>query len=366
MKLSTHAQRLERWIGVEEAERISRKMAGWYGPPIPLANVPGKVFATGSGDFVGAIKGGYYASLADYTYDRYKRVIRNWSNRQDSTLNTGFASLSDLITEATTNRKLQTLPFSKTAVGVPTTSSVPLWGVATIPVAGSNAAAAPGGTIPTNTTTGGLRQSNPAGTDTSHLVGCDVSIDTGNANRGTLMLFDYTFGVNTSVNNVAAVVTGVPTRYQTTDAAGSFISARVTTAMNATACLLAIYYMDQDGNIAEAAPDMSLRVSSNINTNPFTEPAWFVPLNAGDTGVRKITNIDTAGANTGVVDWMICHPLAIFPVVGFGTLNYFDGINSAFSLVEIKTGACLAFMTLVTAVGTAPVIYTGNVRIVSG
>ena len=53
MKLSTHSQQLERWIGGDTIEHLSRSMNGWYGPPIALAGVPGEVFATGDGDFIG-------------------------------------------------------------------------------------------------------------------------------------------------------------------------------------------------------------------------------------------------------------------------------------------------------------------------
>ena len=364
MRLSTHSQRLERWIGAEQAEAVSLKTKGWYGPPIPLANVPGRVYVTGSGDFVGPIRGGYYACLADYVYEKQKRVFRNWSRRQDSTLNTGFASLSDLISEATTGGKSQSLVYHKTGVQVSAAAaSAHLWARGAMPSAGANAAAAPGGTIPTNTTTGGLKQADPAGADTLHLTTW-TGVESNYSN--SLMLYDYTFGVNNSLNATNTAVTGVPTRYQTTDAAGSFVSARVTTVLSATATNLTVTYMDQDGNVAEAAPAIAARASSAVETIPLTEPDWFIPLASGDTGVRKITNVQSSGANTGVVDWMICHPLAIMisPATNSGAV--IDGINSAFSLVEIKTGACLAFMEYLKGTTSAGASYHGLIKLVSG
>jgi hypothetical protein len=90
---------------------------------------------------------------------------------QHGKLNTGFASLSDLITEATTGGKSQVLPYQKTGVAGPAaTSSAFLWAQGAMPSAGANAAAAPGGTIPDNTTNGGFKQVDPAGSDTLHLT----------------------------------------------------------------------------------------------------------------------------------------------------------------------------------------------------
>jgi hypothetical protein len=43
--LATHAGQLERWLGRETVEQLSASMRDWYGPPVALAGVPGKVFA---------------------------------------------------------------------------------------------------------------------------------------------------------------------------------------------------------------------------------------------------------------------------------------------------------------------------------
>lgn len=361
MRLSTHSQRLERWLGAETAQHVSDTMRDWYGPPIPLAGVPGLVYVGRGGDFVGPIRGGYASCLADYAWARWQRIVRGTIRR--ATLNTGFASLSDLITEATTGGKSQFLMYQKTGVAGPAaTSSAPLWAQGAMPAAGANAAAAPGGTIPDNTTTGGLKQADPGGSDTLHLTTWTGTPATA---VGSLMLYDYLFGVNNSVNATNTAVTGVPTRYQTTNAAGSFVSARVTTVLSATATNFTVTYMDQDGNTAEAAAAIAARVSAAVQTIPLTQPAWFVPLNADDTGLRKITNVQSSGANTGVVDWIIGHPLAILPQPQVNVPFVLDGINSAFSLVKIETDACLALMEYFKS-ATGAATYNGMIQVVSG
>lgn len=360
---STHAQKLERWLGTEVVEGIARQTKGWYGPPIAIAGVPGNVYVGGDGDFMGAIKGGYFGNLMDFAEQRARRILRNWSRTQHGKLNTGFASLSDLISEATTGGKAQELMYLKTGVAGPAASSSAfLWAQGALPSAGANAAAAPGGTIPDNTTNGGMKQADPGGSDTLHLTtwtGAPVTA------AGSLMLYDYLFGVNNSLNATNTAVTGVPTRYQTTNAAGSFVSARVTTVLSATATNLTVTYQDQDGNLAEAAPAIAARVSAAVQTIPLTQPQWYVPLNAGDTGLRKITNVQSSGANTGVVDWIIGHPLAILPQPIVNVPYVLDGINSAFSLVKIETDACLALLEYFKS-ATGAATYHGHIKLVSG
>jgi hypothetical protein len=354
---------VERWLGAELANGIAARTKGWHGPPIPVAGVPGRVYVGGDGDFMGPIRGGGFASFADYLAERYKRAMRLAAMRSMSRLNTGFASLSDLITEATTGGKSQYLMYQKTGVAGPAaTSSAFLWAQGVIPTAGANAGAAAGGTVPDNTTTGGLKQADPGGADTLHLTTWTGLPATA---VGSLMLFDYLFGVNNSVNATNTAVTGVPTRYQTTNAAGSFVSARVTTVLSATATNFTVTYMDQDGNTAEAAAAVAARVSAAVQTIPLTQPLWFIPLNAGDTGARKITNVQSSGANTGVVDWIIGHPLAILPQPQVNVPFILDGINSAFNLVQIQTDACLALLEYFKS-ATGAATYNGMIQVVSG
>src|SRR2546423_1489092 len=63
---STHAQRLERWLGVEQMTTLQQAMRDWYGPGgISIAGVPGPIQAWAGGDFTGPIAGGGFTSLSD-------------------------------------------------------------------------------------------------------------------------------------------------------------------------------------------------------------------------------------------------------------------------------------------------------------
>ena len=329
----THAQMLERWLGAPTVENLSRAMKGFMFP-VPLLNTPGPIYVC-DGEFYGAIQGG------------------------------AFASLSDLISEATAGKK-QVLYYQKVGVAGPAAgASQSLWRVGSLPPAGSNAAAAPGGTVFTRTSTGAMQQTDAASGDTLHFVTWTGSANTAQGNA--LMLYDYLWGVNINHATTANSISGVPTRYQTAALApGNFISGVVTTALGATAHNITITYVDDVGNAAEAGAAMAVRASSAVNTLPFTQPVWRYNLNAGDLGVRNLTNIALSAASSGNVDWFIGHALAILPHVPSAFLPFIvDGINSAFNLERIYDGAALALMEMFKS-ATAATTYTGWITVVSG
>lgn len=61
---ATHSDRLERWLGKEQVERISRQFGGFY-YPVALHGVPGNVHIMPGGDFCGEIKAGSFLSKHD-------------------------------------------------------------------------------------------------------------------------------------------------------------------------------------------------------------------------------------------------------------------------------------------------------------
>lgn len=357
---AVHAQRLERWLGGPEViEEISRQMEHWYGPPIPVGNVPGRVYATRGGDFVGAIRGGYFASLGDLLVERARRALRKQSN----TLHTGFASLSDLISEATTGGKRQAPFFNKVGTLAVTAAQSSLWNVGAFPAAGGAPAARPGGAVPTNATTGALAPvTDPAGSDTLHFLTATVRASTA---PNCLLMYDRTFHASAINHNTAAAqtITGVPTRYTGTAAAGVAAFLEVTTVLTTTAHNITLQYVDQAGNAAENASALAGIISSAVTRIPHTP--WFIPLNAGDTGLRNATQITfSAAAASGVSNFVMAKPLVWIPQQVAGVPYIVDGINSAFNLAQVLAGACLAFLEL-KSVATATT-YDGQIILCSG
>src|SRR3990167_276935 len=90
---STHSGRLERWMGAESIERISKAMKGWYYRPIHILDVPGSVRVGADGDFVGPFERGNYFSAMDSYLEFHAREVRASYPRMMA----GFASISDAL-----------------------------------------------------------------------------------------------------------------------------------------------------------------------------------------------------------------------------------------------------------------------------
>jgi len=369
--VSVHAAQLERFLGASEVQRISEGMRGWYGPPIPVARVPGRVLALPGGDFGGALRPGRFSSLLDASIERTGHALRRAARRSQGKLGAGFTSLSDLITEATAGKRRE-FQFNKVGptgvVGV--TSS--LWGLGPMPAAGANASNAPGGNAPTSATTGAFPFTNPTGGDTQHFVsGYPVASQGGH----TLLLYDRLFQVNTTMNSTATeAVTGVPTRYQSTTGgapdsiAGNFLfvevggTALAATAHNWTTCL----YSNQAGTTGVTLPSLTGNSGAIVRRLDHPGSQWFAPLATGDTGVKAFTQMQcSALVATGVVNFVIGHPIAWLPCPVANMTCVTDGINSAFNLARIFDDAALAFLEVSKPV-TGATTYTGSWTSVSG
>jgi hypothetical protein len=363
---STHAQRLERWLGAEQVTSISDQMREWYGPPVPVSNVPGSVWAGRGGEFMGPIAGGGFAGLTDYYRDRVRRIARNFARKQQATCHAGFASFTDLMTEAVTNGKAQYLPFVKSETAGSTIAVRTSWTESGYPAAGSAPAARPGGAIPDNTTAGGFLQKDPNGTDTLHLTSV---ISDSLVSAQTLILYDRLFHASgiAHTNNASQTVTGTPTRYNTTASApGTFFFLEVTSTLGTTAHTVLINYTDNSGNAAENSGTTSIVVSSTGGKVPHAQ--FFVPINVADTGILAITALTFSAVSSGTSNAVLGKVLTFVPqpyLASSGVPRILDGIKSAFNLVEVKTDACLAFLELKgsTNVGGS---YCGMITLVSG
>jgi len=370
MILSTHAQRLERWLGAETVENLSRNMVDWYGPPIPVGGVPGNVWAHKGGDFRGPIASGQFMSALDFGIMRGKRILRNHGRRQRATAHAGFSSLSDLISEATAGAKRREFPFNKAGSTGATFITSSLWRQGNTPPAGAAPANPAAGTAYTDADS--FPFTNPTGGDTQHFVSAFVSATVGG---NTLLLYDLLFGVNKTMNSTATeAVTGVPTRYQsTTPGAADYIggnfgfiqvggTALAATAHNWTVC----QYTDQAGTTGINLPSVAGNSGAIVDRLDMATAQWFVPLAAGDNGIKAWTQLQcSAAVATGVIWFMIGHPIAFLPCPITNMVCISDGINTAFNLARVFDDACLAFLEI-NKPSTSATTYTGSFTTVAG
>ena len=280
----------------------------------------------------------------------------------------GFASLADLISEATSGGKAQDITFYKTGAAPGATAGTsPLWNVGNVPGAGGVGGTSGTGAVPARNATGALAQTNAAGGDTLHLTTAKVLSTV----AGCLMLYDRLWHM--TYNHASSTSTSVdsanrPSRYQgSSTAPGNFLTHEVTTVMSATAHTLTVTYVDDQGNTAEAGSAKAIRVSSAVQTILWTAPEWTYTLNSGDRGLRYITvqAQSTTASVTGVSSAVIGHPLALIPIPVANIGCVLDGVNSAFNLVQIQDDACLSMMDFQKSANTAATLQ-GIIKLVSG
>jgi hypothetical protein len=351
----------------------------WHGAPIPIAGVPGRVYAARGGDFIGGIDGGSESSLAEImasaalSHARRLRAARESALRREAEerkkleyFAAGFPTgLSGLITNGTIGGKRRNYIFQKVGTTGVIAATNSLWRVGNQPAAGAAAAAAPGGTVPTDATAGSFPFTNPTNPDTQHFVTGNSMCGTGG---NTLLLYDRLFAVAKTMNSTATeAVTGVPTRYQSTtatndDYAGSnFLFMECGTALPATAHNWATCtYTDQDGNAGATLPSIAGNSSNIINRLDMPTGSWFAPLAAGDTGIKALTQMQcSAAVASGAIDFVIGRHIGFMPM-GIANMSWIlDGINSAFNLERIYDDACLAFLEI-TKPATAATTYSGS------
>lgn len=366
---STHAAQLERWLGRDAVERVSVAARGWYGPPIAVAGVPGNVRVCGDGDFIGRIRAGAFTSAVDRAASLAKRLaggVRALAG--GGKLCTGFASLSDLIAERTAGkgRRFDFLKAGTTGVVAATNT---LWFVGNQPAAGAAAGAAPGGTVPTDATTGSWPFTNPGSPDTQHFV---TGEPTATVAGNTLLLYDRLFSVTKTMNSTTTeAVSGVPTRYQATSgadaAAGNFLMIECRTVLAATAHNWTVCtYTDESGNTGATLPSVTGNSGNIVNRLDQPTGSWFCPLASGDTGIKALTQMQcSAAVATGAIDFTIGHPIAFMPCPVANMICIRDGINTAFSLERIFDDACLALLEINKPATTATT-YAGAFLTVAG
>jgi len=347
----THSDRLARWLGAGAVEKLSRDMRGWYGPPIAVHGVPGGVFVTGDGDFIGTIEAGVEASALDRARDIINRERRRRLARGGIVAHQhgGFASLSDLIAEATSGKQYQYIYQKTGPTGVANVTSS-LYRLGAMPVAGAAPANPAGGTAFTDASTGGYPFTNPTNPDTQHIVsGRGIASVVGNS----LLLYDLIFGVNKTMNSTTnESVTGVPTRYQgsvggaANFAGGNFLFIQVGgTALAATAHNWTGLYRDNDGTDAQTLPTVTGNSAAIVDRLDQPSNTWFCPLASGDVGIMDLNEIDcSALVATGVIWWMIGHPIAWmgFPIANLVT--EMDYVQTAFNLTRIFDDAFLTML----------------------
>lgn len=269
----------------------------------------------------------------------------------------GFSSLDDLVTEITTNGKFDNMFFQKTfANGA--TSAAGRWHesfTATgIPTAGSFSGTAGVATQMNRSTTGAIDIGANVSTDLRSLLTMQVFTSSTVITPAVVMLCDFL------LYYPSCVVTGTPTTLDNTatlprytSGAGVRCIVATQTANGATQPALTLNYRDTGDN-DQAAP---FAMTSPVNSAPISllyayNGSPFLPMAAGDTGIKRINSYTLATGTTGTVAFVLVKPLAVIPLLAANTASERDFLSQLPSLPRIQDDACLGFITLIGAAMT--------------
>jgi len=148
-------------------------------------------------------------------------------------------------------------------------------------------------------------------------------------------------------------------RYQ--DGEGVMIYADVVTALGATPRGLTVRYTDQDGNTGTTVSVNTVASQAAVNSVANSNP--FLPLAAGDRGVKSIQGATLAvgGTGGGTFALVLLKILATIRVELTSGLIEFDGVNLQEMMSKIEPEACVAFVWLPIIAQTGLFVGSGEV-----
>jgi hypothetical protein len=189
-----------------------------------------------------------------------------------------------------------------------------------------------------------------------------------------VLLIDRISSVAKTINSTATeAVTNTPTRYQNTtsgnveSAEGNFyFPSNPTTVLAATAHNWNVcQYTNSAGTATRSSPSIagvSACVIGGVDLPSFN---WFMPLQSGDIGVQKITQMQcSALVATGTIDFVLAHPLVFQPCPIAVLVCQQDFVYTAFRAVKVLNDACISFMEIAKPATTAT-NYLGGLYMVS-
>lgn len=267
----------------------------------------------------------------------------------------------DSIIAALVAGKGQEINFSKTFTTNAIGQGISTWALDNMPPAGG------AGTsfvmrACNNLTTGAMSFANPSSSsDDLYLLGWNATstIDV----NGTLILYDRVAdvsGISLATTSTQAITSITLPRYPT--GAGVQMFLEVTTAITG-APIFTVSYTDQDGNAG--AVTGTLTCAANAVSRLAYAGSIFIPLAAGDTGVRAIASLTCSAAGSGgVVNLVLAKPLARMPLITAGLCSERDLATQYPKLPTLPDDHCLSLLSYGGSSSSGTV--TGSITAVAG
>ncbi len=267
----------------------------------------------------------------------------------------------DNILAALTAGKGQDYFYNKASVTTVAQGFHSLWTAAGQPGAGAFGGTPLAARSVTGATTGALHFTNPTGPDILQLLALNAASSVA---AGTLLMVDRLLDyatiscTSTSLQTMDNTVT-LP-RYTT--GAGVQMFAEVTTGLGATPQTMTIIYVDQDGNTGATT---TLAPTASAAANRIPQTGFFIPLAAGDTGVRSITSVQFGGSmGAGALALALVRPIIDIPIQVASMAVERNAVLHTPRLFQVIDDAALSFLLFAGTTSSGTIV--GRVSSVAG
>ena len=224
-----------------------------------------------------------------------------------------------------------------------------LWPATGIPEAGGNTASGKAnGRVLTKSTTGALPFTNAPNGLKTYVTGTDVFSNTTALSNGMLLLVDRISDCQIAHNEATGAFTGLDATSRLGPTSGNgdgcMIFLEVTNTFSAASNNLIFTYTNQVGTGSRTSATVATTASMGNARSAVLGSLW-VPLQAGDTGVRSIESMTlSSGTATGNLNVCLMKPLAAFAIYNNNQLISRDFIFEIPVLPRIRDNACLSFL----------------------
>ena len=171
-----------------------------------------------------------------------------------------------------------------------------------------------------------------------------------------LMLVDILgfYPVTTVTTTGAQTLNNTVTLPRYTNGAGVQAFLTPSTVMGAATPNITLNYTNSAGTAGKATPatlpigNTAAAVTSIVHSGTGTgKYGPFIPLAAGDAGIRSVQSINlSASYVSGVLNLVLCKPIMTLPITTLGVTAERDLVNQFASMPRIYDGACLNWLML--------------------
>lgn len=275
----------------------------------------------------------------------------------------GFTSQDDLINQITTNGKFWRTDWNKNTFST-TAHTAGMWycllrGAGNPPAdtilgTGTNLAFQ-ALTDTTANATGIYHGGNVgAGTGFKHILNAAAYTAAATTAPCILMVVDLLgfYPITTVTTTTAQTLNNTVTLPRYTDGAGVQAFLTPSTVMGAATPNLSIGYTNSAGTASRATPatlpigNTAAAVTSIVYSGTGSGKCGpFIPLQAGDAGIRSVQNVTiSVSYASGVLNLVLCRPLFTLPITTLGVAAERDLVNQLPSMPKVYDGACLAVL----------------------